>query len=132
MRKPEFSFELCYASTIVNSPTIFDITKLNKVFKHIKSEKSYIKFPSLNIDSLNSRIYTDTSFNNFTNGGSQEGQITFVRQWKPELSIGIELIKNKMCSLITYKLYLWPMGVTCLSSPHKSLTISSSNIISTT
>ena len=56
MTKPEFSFEVCYASTIVNSATISDITMLNKVLKHIKSEKSYIKFPSLNIDSLSIRI----------------------------------------------------------------------------
>ena len=40
MTKPEFSFEVCYASVIVNSATISDITKLNKVLKHIKSEKS--------------------------------------------------------------------------------------------
>ena len=70
MRKPEFSFEVCYTSKIVNSATISDITKLNKVLKHIKSEKPYIKFPSLNIDTLSIRIYTDASFNNLPNGGS--------------------------------------------------------------
>ena len=78
MTKPEFNFEVCYASTIVNSTTISDITKLNKVLKHIKSEKSYIKFPSLNIDSLSIRIYTDTSSDNLPNGGSQGGQIIFI------------------------------------------------------
>ena len=62
MTKPEFSFEMCYANTIVNSVTIPDITKLNKVLKHIKSEKSYIKFSSLNIDSLSIRIYTKRKF----------------------------------------------------------------------
>ena len=78
MTKPEFSFEVCYASTIVNSATISDITKLNKVLKHSKSEKSYIKFPSLSIDSLSIRIYTDASFNNLPNIGSQGGQILFI------------------------------------------------------
>ena len=78
MTKPEFSFEVCYASTIVNSATISDITMLNKVLKDIKSEKSYIKFPSLNIDSLSIRIYTNISFNNLPNGGSQGGRILFI------------------------------------------------------
>ena len=62
----------------MNSGTISDITKLNKVLTHIKSEKSYIKFPSLNIDSGSIRIYTDASFNNHSNGGSQGGQIVFI------------------------------------------------------
>ena len=78
MVKLEFSFEVCYASTIVNSGTIFDIINLNKVIKYIKSEKLYIKFPSLNIDSLSVRIYTDTNFINFPSGGSQGGQIIFI------------------------------------------------------
>ena len=33
MTKAEFSFKVCYASTTVNSTTISDITKLNKVLK---------------------------------------------------------------------------------------------------
>ena len=78
MTKPEFSFEVCYTSTIVNSATISHIIKLNKVFQHIKSEKLYIKFPSLNIDSLSIRIYTDESFKKFPNGESQGGQIIFI------------------------------------------------------
>ena len=100
MTKPEFSFEVCYASTIVNSATISDITMLNKVLKDIKSEKSYIKFPSLNIDSLSIRIYTNTSFNNLPKEKSRWTNNVYHRQRKPELSISIELIKNRMCSLI--------------------------------
>ena len=44
----------------------------------IKSEKSYIKFPSLNIDSLSTRIYADASFKKLPNGGSQGGQIILI------------------------------------------------------
>ena len=76
MTDSEFSFEMCYASTIVNFATISDLTKLRKVLKYIKFEKS-CRFPSLNIDSLSIRIYTDTSFNKLPNGGSQGGQIVF-------------------------------------------------------
>lgn len=76
MIKPEFNFEVCYANAIVNSATIFDI-KLSQVLKHIKSKKSYIKFPSLSIDSLSMRVYTNASLNNLPSEGSQGGQITF-------------------------------------------------------
>ena len=71
MTQPELSFKVCYDSTAVNSATISDITKLNKVLKHVMSEKSYMTFPSLNTDSLSIRIHTDASFKNFPNGGSQ-------------------------------------------------------------
>ena len=43
MTKLEFSFEVCYTSTTVNSATISGIIKLNKVLEHVKSEKPYIK-----------------------------------------------------------------------------------------
>ena len=76
--EPEFNFEVCYASTIVTSATISDITKLNKVLKHIKTEKSHIRFPSLNIDSLSIRIYTNPSFNNLPSGGCHGEQIIFI------------------------------------------------------
>lgn len=76
MIKPEFNFEVCYANTIVYSATIFDI-KLSKILKRIKSEKSYIKFPSLDIDSLSMRVYTNASLNNLPSGGRQGGQIIF-------------------------------------------------------
>ena len=62
MTKPEFSFEVCYGTTN--------------------------EFPSLSIDSLSVRIYTDTSFNNFLNGGSQGGQIIFITD-----------IENQSCKL---------------------------------
>ena len=78
MTRPEFCFEVCYASTVVNSATISDIIKLNKVVKQMKSEKSHIKFPSLETQSLNIKTYTDASFNNLPNGGSQGGQIVFI------------------------------------------------------
>ena len=60
--KPEFSFEVCYASTIVNSATVFDINKLNKVLKHIKSEKYTSSFPaSIQIQSILKYILTQVS-----------------------------------------------------------------------
>ena len=42
MTRPEFSFEVCYTTTVANFATISDI-KLNKVIKQMKSEKMVYK-----------------------------------------------------------------------------------------
>ena len=44
----------------------------------MKEKKTHIKFPKLNLDHLYLKVYTDTSFNNLPNGGSQGGQIVFL------------------------------------------------------
>ena len=45
----------------------------------MKEEKTcIIKFPKLNLDHLCLNIYTDASFNNLTDGGSQGGQVVFL------------------------------------------------------
>ena len=46
MTNPQFSFKVCYANTILNSGTISNIIKRNKVFKHIKSENHTSSFPA--------------------------------------------------------------------------------------
>ena len=133
MTKPEFSFKVSYASTIVNSATISDITKLNKVLKHIKSKKSYIKFLSLNIDSLSIRIYWCKFQQPSQWRKSRWTNNIYYRQRKPELSISVELIKNKMCSPINLSCWNFIYDRWMLyPSQHKLLTISSSNIISIT
>ena len=78
MTRPEFSFETCYARTTVNSATVSDVIKLNKVLRQIKSTESHIKFPSLDIKSISVKTYTDASFNNLPHGGSQGGQLVFI------------------------------------------------------
>ena len=103
MTKPEFSFKVCYANAIVNSETISDITKLKKVLKHIKSKESYIKLPSLNIDSLIITIYTNARFNNLPNKGSQGGQILFITEnenWSCPLAWNSSKIKHVVHSTL--------------------------------
>ena len=76
--RPEISFDVCEASTKVTSAIIADIVKINKVIKYVKSTSSFIKFPKLQLDSLHIKTFTDASFNNLPNGGSQGGQILFL------------------------------------------------------
>ena len=44
----------------------------------MKSNKNCIKFPHLDLKTLQIKLFTDASFNNLPNGGSQGGQIIFV------------------------------------------------------
>ena len=44
----------------------------------MKSNKNCIKFPHLDLKTLQIKLFTDAGFNNLPNGGSQGGQIIFV------------------------------------------------------
>ena len=56
-----------------------DVNRLNKALKQLKSRTSNITFPNLNKKQLSIRLYTDESFKNLPNGGSQGGQIILLR-----------------------------------------------------
>ena len=75
---PEISFETCLASTKTNTPSVRDVARLNKVVKQIKNSNSNLTFPVLNINQVKLIVYTDASFNNLPNGGSQAGHIVFL------------------------------------------------------
>ena len=51
---------------------------VNKIVKKVKNEPSVIHSPCLDPRSLHIRCYSDASFNNLPNGGSQGGYIVFL------------------------------------------------------
>ena len=57
---------------------VCDVIKLNKVVKKIKSEKSQIVFPRLELNSTELITYIDASFNNLPRGGSHSGHVIFL------------------------------------------------------
>ena len=65
-------------STKFNNPTISDVIKVNKIVKRLKLSTAFIKIPQMNLKSLYIKLFTDASFNNLPNGGSQAGQIIFL------------------------------------------------------
>ena len=73
--RPDISFAVCEANTKVNSATVADLLRINKTIKKLKSTPSYIKFPRLDLRSLNIKV---SSFNNLPNGGSQGRQSLFM------------------------------------------------------
>ena len=57
--------------------TVADVYCINKTIKNVKNTKNCIKFPCLDLKTLQLKWFTDASFNNLPNGGSQGGQIIF-------------------------------------------------------
>ena len=80
--RPDISFYVYDASTKFQNATTTDAVKVNKVIKHLKSTKSFIKVPKFDKESLKLQLFTDASFNNLPNGGSQAGQILFLSDCK--------------------------------------------------
>ena len=78
MTCPEISFEVCWASTVVKSPTVRDAHRLNKVVNYLKGANNVLHFPCLDRNTVQITTYSDASFNNLPNGGSQGGHLVFI------------------------------------------------------
>ena len=76
--QPQISFKVCQASTRVKEAMLADLIHINKVITKVQREQSYLHFPKLDLSSLHVRIHTDASFNNLSDGGSQEGHLVLL------------------------------------------------------
>ena len=79
MTRPEISFYTCSISTHIKNATVADLIATNKVIRFVKEKKSHIKFPSMDLSTLSIIAYADASWNNLPNGGSQGGQLVFLK-----------------------------------------------------
>ena len=79
MTRPDISYGVSKLSANVLKSTVADSKEANKLVKYTKDSASQIKFPSLDLDSTQILVYTDASFNNLGDGGSQGGQIVFLK-----------------------------------------------------
>ena len=76
--RPEISYHACEITTRVKNATITDIFTINRVIKFIKSTPSHITIPVKNLESLQLLLYSDASFNNLPDRGSQGRYIVFL------------------------------------------------------
>ena len=77
--RPDIAFETCELGGIVKNAKISDLIKLNKLVVRLKSSHVNIYFPKF--DSLKHctiKCYTDASFRNLPQEGSQAGYIIFI------------------------------------------------------
>ena len=76
--RPDISFDVSVLSSSIKEATVSDMVYANKVIRKVKNEKSSIKFPELDLESLQLVSFSDASYSNLRNGGSQGGHLTFL------------------------------------------------------
>lgn len=75
--RPDVAFDICYLSTKLNSATVSDVNRANKVLKKLKQDDVLLYYPPLQ-PPLHLEIYCDASYANLPNGASQGGSIVFM------------------------------------------------------
>ena len=77
--RPDLSFDVSALSAILKQENVECIKQINRTIKKAKKEKSQIHIPNLGNPKLLQIIaYSDASFANLTDGGSQGGYIIFL------------------------------------------------------
>ena len=65
-------------SSRIKSATVNDIIETNRIIKFVKTTPNFISIPRLNINSLKIVAFSDASYNNLGDGGSQGAHIIFL------------------------------------------------------
>ena len=77
--RPDLSFDVSAMSSAIKQKKVDCIKQLNRIIKKAKKEKSQIVIPDLgNLENIKLVGYSDASFANLGDGGSQGGYIIFV------------------------------------------------------
>ena len=77
--RPDVGFGVCQLSSAFKNATVDHLVKANKLLRHVKNSSGSIQFSNLSdLKTLRIVVYTDASFNNLPNGGSQGGQVVFL------------------------------------------------------
>ena len=80
--RPDISFAVCESGTKFTHATVAGIIHDNKIIRKVKSSRSFIQSPKLDLNTVKLQLFTDASFNNLPNGGGQAGQIIFLTDSK--------------------------------------------------
>jgi hypothetical protein len=77
--RPDIAFEVCQLSSVFETSKIENLVSVNKVIRKVKSEVVTLCYPVLeNIKECSIECYSDASFGNLCDGGSQGGYIVFI------------------------------------------------------
>ena len=81
--RPDISFRVSELSSSIKDAKVIDLLKANKALRHVKNTQSYIQFPKLHsFEDLRIVVYSDASYANLPNGGSQGGHLVFLSDTK--------------------------------------------------
>ena len=76
--RPDLSFDVSCLSSVLKSGKLENIKIVNKVTRKAKKERSQISITSLSdLNKISIRVYTDSSFANLEDSGSQGGYMIF-------------------------------------------------------
>ena len=77
--RPDTSFEVCRLSSVFDQATVDDLICANKVIRKLKATPVKIFFSRLRgVLDCSVECYSDATFGNLSNGGSQGGYVTFI------------------------------------------------------
>ena len=78
--RPDISFEVCELSTLSKCAKVSDLFRLNKVIDSVTRDHQKILFPKMqSLDQCELECYSDASFGNLSDGGSQGAFIIFLK-----------------------------------------------------
>ena len=71
--RPDLAYDVCHLSTSVKHGKVSLMNLVNRAVKKAKSEEVCVFYPSMDLDNLKVVCYSDASFGNLRDGGSQMG-----------------------------------------------------------
>ena len=78
--RPDIAFDVCQLSVIFSKATIGDVLVLNKLIRKVNAVDLTLYFPQMSsLEKCTLECYTDASFANLADCGSQGGYIIFLR-----------------------------------------------------
>ena len=76
--RPDILFEVCLLSSRFESARIEDLMHANKVVRKVKANAVMLKFQNVQKNLISIECYSDASFGNLKDGGSQGGYVIFI------------------------------------------------------
>ena len=71
--RPDLAYDVCNLTSNLKKGTVDLILKTNKVIKKAKYNTVFLHYPKVDLNSIKVRCYTDASYGNLPDGGSQGG-----------------------------------------------------------
>ena len=76
--RPDILFEVCLLSSVFDTATVEDLLHANKLVRKVKASQVTLKFPKLQSEEISVECFSDASFGNLNNVGSQGGYVVFL------------------------------------------------------
>ena len=77
--RPDVAYDVCELSTAFGRTTVGDVIRANKAVMKVKNNPLSLWFGKVDLDECILECYSDASFGNLTDHGSQGGHIVFLR-----------------------------------------------------